>query len=240
METEKATNISNIYLNQNNKLESNINLSYYSQEKFDFITKSKEMNTFKEEILSYLRERDSFFIEKINNLDFKSDMNAKKIEQLSETIENNYNSFLSKQVELTTKIEKIKSYDAFMNKANDKLISQEIRLNTIREDMSKNSQKYDKIYLENLIVPGYIGKGAKYSNCKVFFSEVIKEIDKLNNFKEKHVLDLTSYKDRLENIIKTFQFIVDNYNNSQIKYLTKLNDQTNKNLLEILEEKLKN
>ena len=240
METEKATNISNIYLNQNNKLESNINLSYYSQEKFDFITKSKEMNTFKEEILSYLRERDSFFIEKINNLDFKSDMNAKKIEQLSETIENNYNSFLSKQVELTTKIEKIKSYEAFMNKANDKLISQEIRLNTIREDMSKNSQKYDKIYLENLIVPGYIGKGAKYSNCKIFFSEIIKEIDKLNTFKEKHVLDLTSYKDRLENIIKTFQFIVDNYNNSQIKYLTKLNDQTNKNLLEILEEKLKN
>jgi hypothetical protein len=33
---------------------------------------------------------------------------------------------------------------------------------------------------------------------------------------------------------------VDNYNNSQIKYITKLNDQTNKNLLEILEEKLKN
>ena len=107
METEKVTNISNIYLNQNNKLESNINLSYYSQEKFDFITKSKEMNIFKEEILSYLRERDSFFIEKINNLDFKSDINAKKIEQLSETIENNYNSFLSKQVELTTKMEKI-------------------------------------------------------------------------------------------------------------------------------------
>ena len=77
-------------------------------------------------------------------------------------------------------------------------------------------------------------------NCKIFFSEVIKELDKLNTFKEKNVLDLTSYKDRLENIIKTFQFIVDNYNNSQIKYITKLNDQTNKNLLEILEEKLKN
>ena len=240
METEKDNNISNIFLNQNNNQEPNINLSYYSQEKFEFITKSKEMNTFKEEILSYLRERDSFFIEKINNLQFNTDINTKKIEQLSENIENNYNSFLTKQVELSTKIEKIKSYEAFMNKANDKLISQEIRLNTIREDMSKNWEKYDKIYLENLIVPGYIGKGAKYCNCKIFFSEVIKELDKLNTFKEKNVLDLTSYKDRLENIIKTFQFIVDNYNNSQIKYITKLNDQTNKNLLEILEEKLKN
>ena len=161
METEKDNNISNIFLNQNNNQEPNINLSYYSQKKFEFITKSKEMNTFKEEILSYLRERDSFFIERINNLQFNTDINTKKIEQLSENIENNYNSFLTKQVELSTKIEKIKSYEAFMNKANDKLISQEIRLNTIREDMSKNWEKYDKIYLENLIVPGYIGKGAK-------------------------------------------------------------------------------
>lgn len=78
METEKDNNISNIFLNQNNNQEPNINLSYYSQEKFEFITKSKEMNTFKEEILSYLRERDSFFIEKINNLQFNTDINTKK------------------------------------------------------------------------------------------------------------------------------------------------------------------
>ena len=65
-------------------------------------------------------------------------------------------------------------------------------------------------------------------------------MDKFNNYKEKNVLDLSSYKERLENIIKTFQFVVDNYNNSQIKYLTKLNDQTNKNILNIVDEKLKN
>ena len=74
----------------------------------------------------------------------------------------------------------------------------------------------------------------------MFFSEVIKEIDKFNTYKEKNVLDLSSYKERLENIIKTFQYIVDNYNNSHIKYITKLNEQTNKNILDIVEEKLKN
>ena len=240
METEKYNNNSDNYLNKNAKIESPINLSYNAPEKFDFITKSKELNSLKEEILSYFRERDSYLIEKIKNLQFKSDINSKKIEELSETLENNNNTFLSKHVELATKVEKLKSYDAFMNKANDKLISQEIRLNNLREDLSKNSLKYDQIFLENLIVPGYIGKGAKYSNCKIFFSEVIKELDKLNTFKEKNILDLSSYKDRLEGIIKTFQLIVDNYNNSQIKYITKLNEQTNKNILEVLEEKLKN
>ena len=241
METEKhIENQINSIINKNSRSNHNLNLSYYSQEKFDFLTKTKELNLFKEEILSYLRERDSFFIEKINSLQFKTDINNKKIEALSENLETNYNTFLSKQVELAAKLEKVKSYEAFINKANDKLISQEIRLNNIKDDMNINFQKYDKIVLENLIVPGYIGKGAKYSNCKIFFSEIIKEMDKFNNYKEKNVLDLSSYKERLENTIKAFQFVVDNYNNSQIKYLTKLNDQTNKNILNIVDEKLKN
>ena len=241
MENEKhiENKINNIII-KNPQFDSNMNLSYYNQEKFDFITKTKELNLFKEEILSYLRERDLFFIDKINSLQFKTDINNKKIEELSETLETNYNTFLSKQIELSTKLEKLKSYDVFVNKANDKLISQEIRLNNIKDDLTLNFQKYDKIFLENLIVPGYIGKGAKYCNCKIFFSEVIKEIDKFNTFREKNMLDLSSYKDRLENIIKTFQYIVDNYNNSQIKYITNLNEQTNKNILNIVDEKLKN
>ena len=221
-------------------LESDINISYSPKEKFEFITKSKEINSFKEEILLYLRERDSFLFEKINALQLKSDINTKKIEELSETLDNNYNTFLLKQVEISSKLEKLKTYDAFINKANDKLISQEIRLNAVREDISNNFQKYDKIYLENLIVPGYIGKGAKYTNCKIFFTEIIKNIEKLNIFKEKNIFDLSSYKDRLENIIKTFQYIVDNYNNSHIQYITKLNEQSNKNILEIIDEKLNN
>ena len=155
METEKhIENQINSIINKNSRSNHNLNLSYYSQEKFDFLTKTKELNLFKEEILSYLRERDSFFIEKINSLQFKTDINNKKIEALSENLETNYNTFLSKQVELAAKLEKVKSYEAFINKANDKLISQEIRLNNIKDDMNINFQKYDKIVLENLIVPG--------------------------------------------------------------------------------------
>ena len=238
-EKHKNENLKNFF-NKNLKLESQLNISYYTQDKFDFITKNKEMNTFKEEILSYLRERDSHFIEKINTLKLITDINAKKIEEFSEKFENNYNSILTKQIELGAKFEKIKSYDSFMNKANDKLISQEIRLNNIKDDLNKTCQKYDKIYLDNLIVPGFVGQGAKFSNCKLFFSYVIKELDKLNIIKEKNVLDLSSYKEKLENMIKSFQFLVDNYNNSHIKYITKLNEQTNKNILEIIGEKINN
>ena len=53
-------------------------------------------------------------------------------------------------------------------------------------------------------------------------------------------MDLCTYKDRLENIIKTFQSMVENNNDSQLKYITKLNEKTNKTFLDTLEEKINN
>ena len=53
-------------------------------------------------------------------------------------------------------------------------------------------------------------------------------------------MDLCTYKERLENIIKTFQSLVGNNNDSQIKYITQLNEKTIKDILETIEEKINN
>ena len=214
--------------------------SLNSLNKIDYIYKNKDLNKFKDEILSYISERDNYYSEKIKNLQSQCDNNNKNIDKLSDNVKENICNITTKQVEINTKLEKINLYEAFMNKANDKLISHEIRINNIKEDLIKSNQKYDKIYLENLEIPGYIGKSSKYPNCKIFFTEIIKEMEKFNNFREKNIIDLFTYKEKLEGIIKTFQTIVENNNNSQIKYITKLNDKTNKNILDIMEEKIKN
>ena len=209
-------------------------------DKFEITYKNKELNKFKDEILSYLRNRDYYYIEKIKGLKSQADITDQNLDNLSDVMQKNFNNILTTQAENSTKLDKLKTYDAFVNKANDKLISHEIRINCLREDLIKSNQKYDKIYLENLEVPGYIGRCSKYPNCKHFFTEVIKELDKFNTFREKNIIDLCTYKERLENIIKMFQTLVDNNNDSQIKYITKLNDKTNKNLLETIEEKISN
>ena len=214
--------------------------SLNSLNKIDYIYKNKDLNKFKDEILSYISERDNYYSEKIKNLQSQCDNNNKNIDKLTDNVKENICNITTKQVEINTKLEKINLYEAFMNKANDKLISHEIRINNLREDLSKSTQKYDKIYLENLELPGYIGKSSKYPNCKIFFTEIIKELDKFNKYKEKNTIDLYTYKEKLENIIKTFQTIVENNNASQIKYITKLNDKTNKSILEVMEEKIKN
>ena len=211
--------------------------SFFNEEN---IYKNKELNKFKDEILTYLRTRDYYYMEKINSLKSQIDKNERNYDNLNDYSTKNFNSLISSHTEIISKLEKLNTYDTFMDKTNDKFISYDIRINCLRDDLSKNAQKYDKIYLDNLEVPGYIGRCSKYPNCKLFFIELIKEIDKLNNYREKNTLDLCTYKDRLENIIKTFQSMVENNNDSQLKYITKLNEKTNKTFLDTLEEKINN
>ena len=239
---KKSKNLINIDKDTENKItplksQNSVPENFYD---IETIYKNKELNKFKDDVLSYLRTRDYFYMEKINSIKSQSDKNDRNFQALNEYSLNTFNSLTSWQTEVQSNLDKINTIEAFVNKANDRIVSHDIRINCLREDLNKTTQKYDKIYLDNLEVPGYIGRCSKFPNCKIFFTELIKNLDKLNTYKEKNTMDLCSYKERLENIIKNFQSLVDNNNDSQIKYITKLNEKTNKDLIETLEEKLDN
>ena len=186
---------------------------------------NEELNSFRDDILQYIKDNFQEYLTKLQLYLLRINTIEKNFEEMTNTINSNYNKIITTQANLNIQLDKLKDYESFYNKTNDKLISHEIRLNNIREDFSKATQKYDKIYLDNLELPGYIGRCAKYKNCQIFFNDVIKEMSSLNQFKEKNILDLKSYKDKLENIIKSFNILVDNNNKSQIEYINKLNEK---------------
>ena len=209
--------------------------------KFDKNYDNKELNLFKEDILNYLNERDKSIFTLIKKYKEKIEKTENNYSDLTRRISNNYSDILSSQANINNRLDKLNSYESFSIKTNDQLISHEIRLNNLREDYNKSIQKYDKIYLDNLELPGYIGKYSKYKNCQVFFDEVIKELNKLNSYREKNIIDLKAYKDKLEFIIKTFNNLVDNNNKSQIKYINEMNEKNIKeckNLIDNLGERM--
>ena len=187
--------------------------------KFEKNYENKDMNLFKDDILNYLKDRDKCIFGLIKKYQEKIEKTESNYADLTKRISNNYSDILSSQAGINNRLDKLNSYESFTTKTNDQLISHEIRINNLREDFHKSVQKYDKIYLDNLELPGYIGKYSKYKNCQVFFEEVIKELNKLNAYKEKNTLDLKAYKEKLELNIKTFNSLVDNNNKSQIKYI---------------------
>ena len=186
---------------------------------------NEELNKFKDEMLLYINERNNQIISLINF--FQEKINQTKEEYTSQLnlINQNYESILSSQASILNKVDKISNFELFMNKTNDQIITHEIRINNLSQDFIKSVQKYDKIYLDNLELPGYIGKFAKFKNCQRFFDFLIREIDKINLYKEKNNLDIKNNKDRLENTIKSFNLLFKNNNEAQMKYIRQINEK---------------
>ena len=216
-------------------------LSSSFSDKFLTQYQNEELNKFKDEILSFFKDRDKYFTNIINSYKNQIQASEKKYENLAKLIKLNYGEILSSQASLNNRLDKFNSYEAFVAKTNDNITSHEIRINHLREDYTKTVQKYDKIYLDNLELPGYIGRCAKYKNCQLFFEDVIKEINKFNNYKEKNNIDLKTYKEKLEHNIKTFSNLLANNNDAQIKYINKLNEKNikeSKNMVDTLTERV--
>lgn len=86
--------------------------------------------------------------------------------------------------------EKISELIAFKKKLNDQMISHEFKLSQLQKDLSNATYKYDKMYLDNLIIPGTIGDYCRYRNLKEYL-----EVNFLNLFYILHpqLLENTKY-----------------------------------------------
>ena len=197
--------------------------TYYKFNSIKYST--EELNIFKDNILSLLKERDKIFLNKL--YEYKSSLEKINTEFNSQNKLSNtkFSKIIDTQAKITLRLDQLSDYENFVNKTNEKLVSHEVRLTNIRSDFSLATQKYDKIYLDNLEVPGYIGRCAKYKNCQVFFLDVIKDLAKLNIYREKNIIDLKMYKDKLETIISSMNSILDNNNESQMKYIKEMKEK---------------
>ena len=204
----------------------NMDIMNESYKKFNSIKyNNEELNKFKDTILSILKERDKIYLDKLIEYKIKSEKIKTDFDSMNKISISNFAKIVDTQAKITSRLDQLNNYESFVSKTNDKLISHEVRLNNIRDDFSIATQKYDKIYLDNLELPGFIGRCAKYKNCQVFFLEVIQDLAKLNKYREKSIIDLKMYKEKLETIISSMNTILDNNNASQIKYINETKDK---------------
>jgi hypothetical protein len=197
-------------------------------------SENPEFQKFKNEIISIMKETENKIelkfnshSEKISNIESKYTTNMEKI--FIQT-----NELITNQANYNVIFDKIKNFDNFISKTNDFLTSHEIRLNSLSNDYYKSVQKYDKIYLDNLLLPGFIGECCKYKNVKEFNSDLITHISKFKIQFEKNNLDLKGYKEKLENIIKSFNLMMENNMNANMKYATEIGKKTENFCVELI------
>ena len=159
--------------------EENLNIMNETYNKFNLIKyTTEELNYFKDNLLTLLKERDKIYLNKLYENKKATEQIKSEVNSENKITNSKFSKIIDTQAKITSRLDQLNEYETFVSKTNEKLTSHEVRLTNIRNDFSLATQKYDKIYLDNLEVPGYIGRCAKYKNCQVFFLDVIKDLAK--------------------------------------------------------------
>jgi len=114
----------------------------------------------------------------------------------------------------------------FKIETTENLTTQEVQLNGIRKDFKDACYKYDKIFLDNLFIPGLVGDHCRYKNFREYIEFSQNSITSLLNFKEKAQNDLKNYKEKFDTLNKTFLSQIDSTEKGIKSYARSLVDDS--------------
>ena len=116
-----------------------------------------------------------------------------KISNMTQTLSSKTNEYDSKFIKMSSKIKELISQIAvrkfdnerieellnLKNKFNEQIMESQTRILLIDKTLENSIYKYDKFIIDNLQVPGIIGTGCIFKNCRLFFENIYNEL-KLN------------------------------------------------------------
>ena len=80
-----------------------------------------------------------------------------------------------------------------------------------------------------MIAEGFIGENCQFKTYPELIWFILDNITQLNNFKEKNIIDLKSYKNKLESLLITFRTQIDNIMKTMTQFTNKsINESENK------------
>ena len=205
------------------------------------ISTKNDILLFKNETLKDFKEAQKKMFDKYSNLD-------ENIKNRLDEFEKRINSYEIKITELSKLInvdklikEKIEELLEFKEKTNDKLLTEKIRLDNIRNDLKQNVTRIDKILTDSVIYPGIIGGISKYKTFHDLIDYVLTQCSLNLTFREKNIMDLKSYKTKLEGLIEVFNNQVNNILSTTSEYTNtsiKDSEERMKGVLSILEDRI--
>ena len=167
----------------------------------NYFQNAKEWNTiakFKDDIVNALSQIEDKVTNKNNSIE--SMINAKNsvFETRLAEMDNSIKLINTKLNQLFGMQDKLKDVLPLQQKNNETLISHEIRLNNLSKEISSSCYKYDKIVLDNLIVPGQVGEYCKFKNVKECLDYTLNQLAVFNSYKEKSSADFKLFKEKID------------------------------------------
>ena len=203
----------------------------------------KELLYFKDDMLKDIKMFETKLNSKYNESQQSIEQKLKYYEEKIEKLTEKFSTFSISTSENKNLEEKIDDLYKFKSKISEQVLTNEMKLDSTYKDLKDSIFKYDKLFSDTVIYPGLIGNLCKFKTFHEFMDYLIIQISQLNNFKDKNILDLKSYKTKLENLIQSFQLQIDNITKSMSEFTTKsVNDCESRinDLLKTYDEKMQN
>ena len=204
---------------EENKIESPINLT-----------------SIRNELLSEIKKLQNKTDEKFQEQNDKISTSLKEINLKFDNLDTINKNITESLAEINVKLDKIKELESFKKKAESQLITHEIRINNTMKDLNDAKFKYDKIYIDNLSVPGFIGGKSQYKTMGEYIYSNIITVSGLNTLTTILKKDLNELKSNIDNMTKGVVTIV----NSASQRCNDYSDNKNRMLENDIKLEIKN
>ena len=175
----------------------------------DHISSKINFMYFKNDILKDLKVFEKNILNKYNNFDMtiKDEMN---------NINKNIDSINSKLSELSTLVtvdniikEQVYNLENLKKKILENIAVNEIKINNLDKETKQSIINMNKLLKETVIYQGLIGSSCKFKTFHDLIDFILNELFTLDNYKDKNIMDLSSYKKKLDTIIQGFKLQID-------------------------------
>ena len=192
----------------------------------------KDIKSMEKIINEKFNTSNNFLKEKLESYDTKLNLYSEKIVQLSNLIieDKNLKENINKLIEKETILE-------------EKLLTNDIKLKHIEKDYNDKINQINTILSKTVIYPNVIGGISKIKTFHEFIDYVLKHIIQTNTYKEKNTLDLRTYKNKQEALIKNLQMQLDNIAKTSNEFTSKSVNECEekiKNILSLYDERFQN
>jgi len=124
-------------------------------------------------LLQRIHDQENKILEKVKSYQERND---KKVMNLENELEVQKTRNISMQNIINTHnllIDKIPDIEKREGLNGEDIFAHKIKITKLEKDLTTACQKYDKIYFDNLILPGVIGDGNRYKNVRDYIEVII-------------------------------------------------------------------
>ena len=170
----------------------------------------KDMKSLEREMTEKFDMTNNLMKEKFDSYDRKFNLYNEKIAQIS--------NLLVTDKDLNDKIEKLVQGKLDLR---DHILTNEVKFTNLEKEFHEKIEKIEYVLNDSVIYPSVIGPKGKYKTFHEFIDYVLQQLAQTAIFRDKNSFDLSSYKNKLENLIQSFKFQLDNIIKSTNQFTTK-------------------